>query len=73
MNNNWKIRKDLSIEFDGHVLFRIECIRDFAEIKAGTLGGYIEKEENLSGHAWVADNAKIYGESRVCGISEIYG
>ena len=47
MAKNWKIRKDLSIEVCGHTLFRIECTQDFKEIKSGTLGGYIEKEENL--------------------------
>lgn len=50
MVKNWKIRKDLNIEVYGHTLFRIECTKDFAEIKAGTLGGYIEKEENLDGN-----------------------
>lgn len=73
MNNNWKIRKDLSIKFEGHILFRIECTHDFAEIKAGTLGGYIEKEENLSNNAKVYDNARVCGVSRICGNSEIYG
>lgn len=39
MAKNWKIRKDLSIEFYGHTLFRIEYVEDFKGIKAGTLGG----------------------------------
>lgn len=41
----------------------------------GDLGGFIEKEENLShsGCAWVYGNAKIYGNAKVCGYAEVYG
>ena len=72
MAKNWKIRKDLSIEFYGHTLFRIECTQDFKEIKAGTLGGFIEKEENLDGDAWVSDDARVYGDAQVCGNARVY-
>ena len=79
MAKNWKIRKDLSIEFYRHTLFRIECTQDFKEIKAGTLGGFIEKEENLDGDAWVSDDARVYGDAQihgdaqVCGDARVYG
>ena len=73
MAKNWKIRKDLSIEFYGHTLFRIECTQDFKEIKAGTLGGYIEKKENLDGDAWVSDDARVYDDARVSGNAWVYG
>ena len=79
MAKNWKIRTDLSIEVCGHTLFRIECTQDFKEIKAGTLGGYIEKEENLDGDAWVFGdarvfgNAKVYGNAWVSGNAKVYG
>ena len=73
MAKNWKIRKDLSIEFCGHTLFRIECTQDFKEIKAGTLGGFIEKEENLDGNAWVSGNAKVYGNALVSDDAQVYG
>ena len=67
MAKNWKIRTDLSIEVCGHTLFRIECTQDFKEIKAGTLGGYIEKEENLDGNAWVSGDARVYANALVYG------
>ena len=73
MAKNWKIRKDLSIEVCGHTLFRIECTHDFKEIKAGTLGGYIEKEENLGGNAWVSDSACVCGDARVSGEACVSG
>ena len=73
MAKNWKIRKDLSIEVCGHTLFRIECTQDFKEIKAGTLGGYIEKEENLDGNAWVYGDAKVSDNAQVYGDAWVYG
>lgn len=41
----------------------------FGNVKAGGLGGYIEKEDNLShdGNALVYGNAKIYDNALVCG------
>ena len=46
---------------DGRTLHRIKALKDFGQVKAGDLGGFIEKEENLSqeGNAWICDNAKV--------------
>lgn len=58
---------------------RIKAVKDFGNIKFGTLGGYIEKESNLSqtGNAWVGcdstgcalvgDDAQVYGNALVSG------
>ena len=53
----------------GTKLFRIKALVEFGNVKAGELGGYIEKEENLSqyGNAWVCDDARVYGDAWVCG------
>ena len=42
---------------NGHTLHRIEALKDFGGVKKGELGGWIEKEDNLShdGNAWVFD------------------
>lgn len=52
------------------VLHRIKANRDLTCIEAndvpeGTLGGWIEKEDNLSGYSWVGSNAEVYGDARV--------
>ena len=62
-----------TIKVSGKVLHRIKAVRDFEFIKAGELGGYIEKEENLSheGNCWVSDGAVVYGNARVFGEAEI--
>ena len=50
-------------------LKRIKAIRSFGNVLAGELGGFIEKNENLShsGNAWVSDNASVFGDASVFG------
>ena len=70
-----------TIEVSGRNLHRIKAVRDFGIVKAGELGGLIEKEENLShegvcwvfGKALVCDNAKVYGNAMVCENAKVYG
>lgn len=64
-----------SITFLGRTLFRIKALISFGNVKAGELGGYIEKEGNLSheGNAWVCDNAWVCGNAEVYGDARVYG
>lgn len=66
---HFKLRKDLCVNHFGRTLYRIECIREFCkkDVKAGDLGGFVEKEENLSEDAWVYGDARVYGDAQVCG------
>jgi UDP-3-O-[3-hydroxymyristoyl] glucosamine N-acyltransferase len=52
---------------DSRKLQRIRAVRSFGTISEGSIGGYIEYDENLShnDNCWVADNAIAAGESRV--------
>ena len=67
--------------FLGKTLYRIKALVQFGNVNAGDLGGWIEKEENLSqsGNAWVygdarvSGNAWVYGDARVSGNAEVYG
>ena len=51
------------------ILHRIEALQDFADVKAGDKGGYVESEANLrhNGDCWIFGNAKVYGDALVCG------
>ena len=51
----------------GKKLFRIKALVEFGDVKAGELGGYVEKEENVSqdGDAWVSGNAEVSGDAEV--------
>lgn len=52
----FKLTSEFIVDISGVKLFRIKALIEFGNVKAGDLGGYIEKEENLShmGDAWVA-------------------
>ena len=66
--------RSLDLTEDRYVtLNRIVATKDLPEnfVRKGDLGGWIEKVENLQGNAWVADNAKVYGEAYVLGNSFI--
>lgn len=45
----------------GTNLRRIRALRDFGDVKAGDLGGFVESEKNLShgGCCWVFGNARV--------------
>lgn len=60
---------------NGTELRRIRALRDFADVKAGDLGGFVEHEDNLSqeGDAWVYGNARVWGNAQVYGDAEVYG
>ena len=52
-------------EVYGCTLHQIVCVTAFASVAAGEVGGYIEKEVNLSqdGNAWVFGDAEVFGDA----------
>ena len=64
-----------TIQIEGKKLYRIKALIDFGDVKAGDLGGFIEKESNLShlGNAWIYDDAMVCGNAKVRGNAEVYG
>ena len=75
------LKNDTITAPNGKTLYRIRALIDFSVVVAGSLGGYIEKEDNLahSGNAWVSgdarvsDNARVYGDAQVSGDAWVYG
>lgn len=71
----------------GKTLYRIRALVAFGDVKEGELGGFLEKEENLSqdGNAWVrgsatvsenaivSENATVRGHARVSGNAIVSG
>lgn len=72
---HFKLREDLTIEVFGRTLYRIEATKDIEKhnIKKGELGGFVEKETNLSGDAWVSGDAQVSGNTWVFGDALVYG
>ena len=82
-NKIWEFTGETEIHF-GITLRRIRASVEFKlkcgiVIVKGELGGWIEKESNLSGNAWVSGNARVYGNADVygnawvSGNAEVYG
>lgn len=59
----------------GHKLFRIKALVAFGDVEKGELGGFIEKEDNLShdDNAWVFGNALVSGNAQVFGDARVFG
>ena len=68
----FKLTKNSKV-VNGITLHQIQALKDFSNVKKGDLGGWIEKEENLSqdnnaqvsGDAWVFEDAQVYGEAHI--------
>ena len=83
----FKLTSEFIVDISGVKLFRIKALIEFGNVKAGDLGGYIEKEENLShmgdawvsgdarvsGNAWVSGNARVFGDAQVSGDARVSG
>lgn len=55
-------------------LWQIIALRDFADVSAGTLGGWIEAESDLSqdGDCWIYDeNSVVFADARVTGNARV--
>lgn len=65
--------KTISLFFRTATLHRIRAVAEFGLVKIGDLGGWIEKEENLSheGKAWVCGDAKVCGNAEVFSASHV--
>lgn len=63
----YKLADETIITVGGVLLHRIECVKSFGNVRAGDVGGWIEKEENLS----QCDNCWLYGDALVCGDAVI--
>lgn len=71
MNDKYEFTGETK-EFCGKTLRRIRALKDFGSVKAGDVGGWIEKENNLSvsGSAWVSDSARVSDSACVSGSGD---
>nr|DAD74814.1 MAG TPA: Putative transferase, nesg, ydcK, Structural Genomics.38A [Siphoviridae sp. ctZPw9]DAF99828.1 MAG TPA: putative transferase, nesg, ydcK, Structural Genomics.38A [Siphoviridae sp. ctPNJ4] len=62
--DKYELLKDDAITVGNVTLYRIKALKDSKFFKAGDIGGYIEKIENLAmqGDAWVFGDARVYGD-----------
>lgn len=76
----YKLTQETSEDGFGVKLYRIQALKNFGNVKAGDLGGFVKSEYNLSqeGDCWiydyakVSDNAKISDNAKVLNYARIY-
>ncbi|MGT2833381.1 glycerol kinase [Streptococcus phage Javan249] len=75
MTKKYELLTEDTIEVFGRKLFRIKALVSFGVVRKGELGGYIEKESNLSHEdkAWVYSHAQVYGDAEVSSDARVYG
>ena len=61
------IRNERMTLANGTVVYRIRALKDFRGIKAGTLGGWVQSDANLSqvGTCWLSEGAMAIDDARV--------
>lgn len=57
-----------------YLLHRIIAVCNFGNVKKGNLGGWIEKEVNLSHNdiGWVVGEAKVYDTAQICNNAKVF-
>ena len=79
MDKHFKLTEETKVNEAGVTLHRIMATRDTRHAKAGEKGGFVEREDNLGGEAWVDNNAEVWGEAfvycyaYVSGNARVYG
>ena len=63
------------IQSDKPGLFRVRALRDFGDVKAGNIGGYVAGEHNLSqkGLCWVGGNPRVFEKADVGANARVDG
>jgi len=74
MEKKFELTEETQIFFKDVTLHRIRALRDFSDVKKGDLGGWIQKEKNLSheGDCWIYDNAIVMNDARVLHNARMY-
>ena len=77
----YELIKESKTMFAEREIYRIRALKDFGNVKAGDIGGWVCSYNNLSqeGDCWIYDNAKCLDDARVydnavmCGNAVMFG
>lgn len=67
MSNKKYILLPTNILACGEKLYRIQAVINFSTVRAGTIGGLVQSDENLAheGDCWITPHAKALHDSRI--------
>lgn len=74
MEQKYQIRYDLYKRLYGRMLYRIQALKSFNDVKEEELGGYVGSEKNLShdGNCWIYDEACVFDEAQIKDNARVY-
>lgn len=63
-----------TIKFNGKTLYRIKALKDFSNVKKGSIGGFVESERNLSqeGDCWIYGDAMVFGDNEITECTMVF-
>lgn len=66
-DKKYEILKDQVITMNGSTIYRIKALKNFGDVEAGDIGGFVESEDNLSheGPCWIYGDAMVYHKAKV--------
>lgn len=66
-DKKYEILKDQAITMNGSTIYRIKALKNFGDVEAGDIGGFVESEDNLSheGPCWIYGDAMVYHKAKV--------
>src|SRR3972149_2482196 len=75
VKKKFELTSEKKVNSFGKTLFRIKAKASFGSVSKGDIGGWIEKEDNisLSGNAWVFGGAKVSGNAWISGNARVFG
>ena len=70
----YELIKESKIMFEGRDIYRIRALKDFNNVKAGDIGGWVCSEDNLSqeGDCWIYDKAKCLDKAKMYNEAKMY-
>ena len=71
----YELIKETETCFRRRIMYRIRALKDFSDIKAGDVGGWVCSEDNLSqnGDCWIYDDAKCLDNAIMYDSAVMYG
>jgi len=64
MDKHFELTEESIVNDNGVTLYRIRCTIPVKDVQVGDLGGFVQSEDNITGWAWVADDAQVFENAR---------
>ena len=73
VQKHFELTSESKVDSFGGALFRVKLTIDCKWGKAGDLGGWVQKDENIQGFAWISGDAQVSGNAQISDNAWISG